>query len=76
MNAVIRRVQDVKPGDVMVYSHVDDVHRPHTVHSVRDVAGAGWEIVFTDGWRVQYADVCRLTLHNPEEVLPVASTGV
>ena len=70
MNAVIRRVQDVKPGDVMVYLHVDDVHRPHTVHSVRDVvAGAGWEIVFTDGWRVSYADGCRVTVHTASEVM-------
>ena len=70
MTPAIRRVQDVKPGDVMVYLHVDGVHRPHTVHSVRDVAGAGWEIVFTDGWRVQYADGCRVTVHNSLQVQP------
>jgi len=69
MTPAIRRVQDVRPGDVMVYSHVDDVHRVHTVHSVRDLAGGGWEIVFTDGWRVPYADGCRVTVHNPSEVM-------
>lgn len=68
MNAVIRRVQDVRPGDVMVYLHPDDVYRAHTVHSVRDLAGGGWEIVFTDGYRVPYADGCRVTVYNPSEV--------
>ena len=69
MTTAIRRVQDVRPGDVMAYLHVDDVHRAHTVHSVRDLAGGHWEIVFTDGWRVPYADGCRVTVHNPSEVL-------
>ena len=68
MTTAIRRVQDVRPGDVMVYLHADDVHRVHTVHSVRDLSGGGWEIVFTDGWRVQYADGVRVHVHNPSEV--------
>ena len=69
MTTAIRRVQDVRPGDVMVYLHVDDAHRVHTVHSVRDLPYGGWEIVFTDGYRVPYADGCRVTVHNPAEVM-------